>query len=86
MPDKTRIDWTNLKKCETPEELEEAIADMSGSAISKAHAELICICEGLVIDSGKRRNGRIVWVLSEKGRRIALLRRPSRSPTSSACA
>jgi hypothetical protein len=67
MPDKTRIDWTNRKRCETPEELEEAIADheMFGAPHREAHAELIR--RGFLIDSGERRDGRICWVITKQG-------------------
>jgi hypothetical protein len=67
------VDWTDRKKCETPEEYEEAIADMFAankaafgeiSETTENLADMIRI--GAVIDSGVRRNGEIVWALNEK--------------------
>jgi hypothetical protein len=71
------IDWTHRKKVETPEEIEEAIADMmiqrfdgnpqmTDAEFKEGQAELIRA--RLIVDSGRQRDGCIMWVISEKGR------------------
>jgi hypothetical protein len=61
------IDWTNRKKCETPEELEEAIADMMGSASDEHHARFLR-AYARCIRKRQRRDGCILWSVTERGR------------------
>src|SRR6266566_5465710 len=59
-------DWSQIKRAVTPVELEAAIADLQfdDPDLREAHADLIR--EGRLVDSGRRRNGRIVWILAER--------------------
>jgi hypothetical protein len=54
-------DWSPRRRCVTPAELEVTVADlnMKDPDIEEPLAGLIR--DGLVFDSGYRRNGRIVW-------------------------
>jgi hypothetical protein len=66
MPDTKKTYIPPAHRITTPEELEEAIAgdvQPDGSEFRDAFADLIR--DGAIIDSGKRRNGKIVWVAPE---------------------
>jgi hypothetical protein len=59
-------DWSQIKRAVTPVELEAAIADLNlpDPDLNEAMASLIR--EGLIVDSGDRRNGRIVWKKADR--------------------
>jgi hypothetical protein len=58
-------DWSQIKRAVTPVELEAAIADLNMKNLDRQEALARLIREGRIVDSGRRRNGRIVWILAE---------------------
>jgi hypothetical protein len=60
-----RIDWTNRKKCETAEELEEAISDLHCDDPEFEEALGTLIRSGMLVDTGLREDGMILWDESE---------------------
>jgi hypothetical protein len=59
-------DWSQVKRAVTSEELEAAIADLILPDPDLLEAHALLIREGRLVDSGRRRNGRIVWMLAER--------------------
>ena len=57
--------WSRIKRAVTPVELEAAIADLQFGDPDLREALASLIREGRVVDSGHRRNGRIVWACAE---------------------
>jgi len=58
-------DWSQIKRAVTPAELEAAIADLHITEPDRREAMAGLIREGRIVDSGRRRNSRIVWVDAE---------------------
>jgi hypothetical protein len=62
-------DWSQVKRAVTPVELDAAIADLSTKddldlIIKEAMAS--AIREGRIVDSGRRRNGKILWTRPDR--------------------
>ena len=56
------------KRTEVPQRIREA-DETRAEEVRAARASLVA--EGLIRDSGRRRNGQIVWVITELGKQVA---------------
>jgi hypothetical protein len=59
-------DWSQIKRAVTPVELEAAIADLYITEPDLAEAFASLIRKGRIVDSGHRRNGKILWTRSDR--------------------
>jgi hypothetical protein len=59
-------DWSQIKRAAAPVELEAAIADLHTTDPDLAEAFASLIREGYIVDSGHRRNGKILWTRADR--------------------